>query len=490
MTRLADTASLPPEVRVPGYDRGAHGEGIVHLGLGAFHKAHQAVYTDDALAAAGGDWRIVGVSLRSAGPTEDLRAQDGLYTLLEADAGGTRARVVGALSRALAHAHGEEDAVRAALAAPATRIVTITVTEKGYGLDRQTGGVDPDHPAIAHDLERPDAPVGVAGLIVQALAARRAAGTPPFSVLSCDNLPDNGGLTRGLILDFASRVDPALRDWIEGNVAFPSSMVDRITPAAGETTLALAADLTGHEDRAAVMAERFRQWVIEDRFCAGRPAWDAAGALLVDDVTPYELMKLRMLNGAHSMLAYTGFLAGHRYVRDVMADADLAALVGRHLGAAASTMAPLRGVDFAVYADDLADRFRNPHLGHETYQIAMDGTEKMPQRIFAPALDAMRAGLDLRPFAFATASWLRYSTGRGDDGRAHDLRDPRQAEIARAIDGRNDAPAIADAVLALPRFAPGALVRDATFRDPVVEILDAMLDRGVRPVIAAEARRP
>lgn len=488
MSRLKSTDGLADTVRVPAYNRDAAGEGIVHLGLGAFHKAHQAVYTDDALALAGGDWRIVGVSLRSAGPAAELCAQDGLYTLVEADTEGTEARVIGAISRALAHAHGDAAAVRDALVAPSTRIVTITVTEKGYGIDRSTGGVDLGHEAIAHDLARPDAPIGVAGLIVQSLAARRAAGTGPFTVLSCDNLPENGVLTRSLILDFAARTDPALGVWIAENVAFPSSMVDRITPAADDSTMALAAKLTGRDDRTPVMAERFRQWVIEDRFPSGRPAWDAAGALLVDDVAPYERMKLRMLNGAHSMLAYTGFLAGHRHVRDVMADAGLARLVQRHLAAAAATMEPLTGVDFEAYADDLVERFRNPHLAHETYQIAMDGSEKIPQRIFAPARDALHAGADLRAFAFATAAWIRYCTGRDRDDAPYDLRDPREAEIMAAIEGRrDDAAGLADALLSLPRLVPTDLLNSALFRDQVVAILRSMLERGVSATIVAEA---
>ena len=490
MTRLTDTTGLPDTVRAPAYDRAAHGEGIVHLGLGAFHKAHQAVYTDDALAHAGGDWRIVGVSLRSADAAEELTPQDGLFTVIEAGIEGRNARVVGSLSRALAHAHGDAEAVREALAAPGTRIVTITVTEKGYGLDRATGGADPDHPAIAHDLAHPDAPAGVAGLIVQALAARRAAGEAPFTILSCDNLPGNGELVRGLVLDMAARTDPALRDWIAAEVAFPASMVDRITPAPGPEIRDTAREMTGREDRAAVQTERFRQWVIEDRFPTGRPAWDGAGALLVDDVAPYERMKLRMLNGAHSMLAYSGFLAGHRHVRDVMADPDLAALVRRHLAAAASTLEALEGVDLGTYAEDLFKRFQNPNLAHETYQIAMDGSEKMPQRIFAPALDAVRIGLNVRSFAFATAVWIRYCLGVTEGGEAYSLRDPREGEIAAALAGMESPEATVRAVFGLPRLVPAALSEAKSFSCSVTDIFSRFARDGVRAAIAAEVSAP
>ena len=369
----------------------------MHIGLGAFHKAHQAVYTDDALAASGGDWRITGVSLRSTTPAEELAPQDGLYTVIERSAEGTNARVIGAMAAAYG-LRSDRQAVLEALVAPATRIVSITVTEKGYGIDRATGGIDRAHPAIAADLADPDNPQGLAGLLVWALGQRRAAGVPPFTVLSCDNLPENGPLMRGLLVDFARHAAPDLVDFIAGEVAFPATMVDRITPARGAGTLSLAKDLIGHRDEAAIECEAFRQWVIEDHFPTGRPNWEAGGAIFVNDVKPYEDMKLRMLNGSHSMLAYSGFLAGHEYVRDVMADPALSTLVRRHLGAAAATIDPLPGVDFADYARELEDRFRNPHLGHQTYQIAMDGTEKMPQRIFAPAVDALERELPLEPF--------------------------------------------------------------------------------------------
>ncbi|QFU08840.1 Mannitol 2-dehydrogenase [Rhodobacteraceae bacterium THAF1] len=486
MSRLKTIDDIPSGVQIPAYDRDAHGTGIVHLGLGAFHKAHQAVYTDDALAAEGGDWRITGVSLRSADAVEELRPQNGLFTVIAAGADGTSARVIGSVAQTLAHAHGDAGRVRAALASPATRIVTITVTEKGYGLDRATGGIDPAHPAIAHDLEHPDAPAGVAGLLVQALATRRAAGNKPFTILSCDNLPNNGKLTRGLILDFAACFDPELRDWIAENVAFPSSMVDRITPAAAADLPAKVRGIFGRDDHAAIETETFSQWVIEDHFPTGRPAWEAGGALFVDDVAPYEMMKLRMLNGTHSMLAYAGFLSGHRYVRDVMQDPDLAALVRRHLASAAKTLPPLNGIDFDVYAADLIRRFENPNLDHETYQIAMDGTEKLPQRIFAPAMDASRAGQKTGAFAFATAAWMRYCKGNRDNGYDHALRDPREDEIANRIANLIDASAIAQALFTLPSFVPEALKFDAPFREQVTEILFEMLSASTSNCIAQE----
>ncbi|WGW04929.1 mannitol dehydrogenase family protein [Tropicibacter oceani] len=471
---------------LPGYDPKAHGAGIVHLGLGAFHKAHQAVYTDDALAAAGGDWRIIGVSLRSTEVAQVLQAQGNRFAVIERDSTGTSTRVIGALAGALS-LQDDRAAVLAALCAPTTRIVSLTVTEKGYGFDRATGGIDRSHPAIAHDLATPCQPIGAAGLLVWALAQRRAAGIAPFTVLCCDNLPDNGRMLRALLQGFAAETAPDLLPLLRTQVAFPATMVDRITPASGPGTRALALALTGQDDAAAVETERFRQWVIEDDFPTGRPAWDAGGALFVADVTPYEEMKLRMLNGAHSMLAYAGFLAGHRHVRDVMQDAALARLVRRHMHAAAQTLAPVPGVDLTGYAEQLCRRFENPHLAHETRQIAMDGTQKLPQRIFAPALEAMARGQSPEPFAFACAAWMRFALGVQDGGADFDLRDPRAEEIRQALDGARDTDAVIRALAALPGFMPATLQGSDTWLGLVRGHLEVMRAQGMRAAIEAAA---
>ncbi len=484
--RLTASAALPEGVSRPSYDPPAHGEGIVHIGLGAFHKAHEAVYTDDALAAEGGDWRIVGVSLRSAASAEELLHQDGLYTVIERSVAGSRARVVGSISRALCLTT-DRPAVLEALCAPSTRIVSITVTEKGYGLDRTTGGIDRSHPAIAADLAHPSDPQGLAGLLVWSLAERRRSGTAPFTVLCCDNLPENGHLVRSLLIDMARESAPDLVDHISDDVAFPSTMVDRITPARTPDTLALAKTMTGHDDHAPVESEAFRQWVIEDHFPAGRPAWEAGGALFVKDVRPFEEMKLRMLNGSHSMLAYTGFLAGHKYVRDVMADPALSRLVARHLPAAAATLDPLPEVDLASYAHDLAARFANPHLGHETYQIAMDGSEKMRQRIFAPAIDALDKGQPPDAFAFATAAWMRYTIGRSDQGEEYDLRDPLSEKLAPPPHSPETAATVYDRIAGLQGLFPAPLRASTLWRTAVVDRLERMLSEGMQSAIRSEA---
>ncbi|GAW37156.1 mannitol 2-dehydrogenase [Roseovarius sp. A-2] len=484
LTRLSDVTGL---ASIPSYDPAAHGLGIVHLGLGAFHRAHQAVMTDDALSRDGGDWRIVSVSLRSRDVAQALAPQNCLYTVIERDAGGMKGRIIASISTVIA---ADPDKTLKALCNPAVRIVTLTVTEKGYGIDRATGAPDSTNPVVSADIAAPDAPSGVLGLLVAALRRRRRDDIAPFAILCCDNLPSNGQFLRGGVLGFARAVDPDLAGWIEREVAFPSSMVDRITPASTDATLRDAETLTGCRDCAAIETETFLQWVIEDYFPHGRPAWEAGGALFVDDVEPYEQMKLRMLNGAHSMLAYAGFLSGHTFVRDVMTDRALAALVLRHLEAAADSLSPLSGVDFAHYARDLQDRFRNPTMAHRTRQIAMDGTVKMPQRIWSPAAEALEAGRDIGAFAFATAAWMRYCLGIDESGETFALCDPREDEIGAAVGPQpRDAVGISDALHGLPGLVPETLRDHSGWRQAVDDRLATMLEIGVTAAIAHERGR-
>ena len=365
----------------------------------------------------------------------------------------------------------------------------MTVTEKAYGIDRQSGGIDANHPAIAADLEMPQRPSGVVGLLVESLRQRWESGTAAYTVLCCDNLPENGSLVKAGVLDFARKLDPALADWIEKNATFPSTMVDRITPASSDETRSTCGELTGCEDLACVETEAFTQWVVEDNFATGRPDWEAGGALFVDDVAPFERMKLRMLNGAHSMLAYAGFLAGCTHVRDVMSHPTLPTLVARHMAAAAATLEPLAGIDYADYAAQLIERFKNPALAHETYQIAMDGTEKLPQRLLLPAVDAKMSNQELRPFAFAVAAWMRYCQGKLDDGQVYELRDPRRQQIAESLINANSAAEISDALQGLDGLFPEALKEDDDWRFVIEQVLSEMLEQGVESTLAHEAQR-
>lgn len=475
--RLQSTIGLAAGVDVPTYDRDALKTGILHIGPGAFFRAHVAPYTDAAIATGDGDWGIEAASLRTADVAGHLNQQNGLYTMLVRDTSATTAQVIGAIRRAHV-ASRDPSALLARLEDPAIRIVSMTVTEKAYGLDAAGGGLDTNHADVAHDLANPHAPRGVVGYIVEGLSRRRTKGMAPFTPLSCDNLPSNGAVLRRLVLDFAGRTDPALRDWIEANVPFPSTMVDRITPASTEATYRDAERLTGRVDLAAVETEPFAQWVIEDRFANGRPAWEKAGALLVDDVSPYEKMKLRMLNGTHSLLAYLGFVGGFEFIRDVMEDAQLAALARRHMAAAAATLAPLPGIDFADYADRLLSRFANKAIAHRTYQIAMDGTQKLPQRLIEPAIEALAKGGDAGTFAIAVAAWMRYALGVDRNGERYDLRDPRAGEIAALVAGLpRDGAAVSDALFKLPGLFPAALRENPGWTARVAAGLEALIRR-------------
>ncbi len=463
------------------------GTGIVHIGVGAFHRAHQAVYTQQAMLAAGGDWRIIGVTPRSTDIADQLNAQDGAYCIIVRNPAGDECQTIHAISHVLAAAR-ELEAVLDALCDPVIRIVTLTVTEKAYGIDRATLGIDRKHPSIAHDLANPRNPEGVIGLLVEGLRLRRAEGLPAFTALCCDNLPENGAVLRAGMVDFATIIDADLGEWIAQNVHFPSSMVDRITPASTDATYETVRAMTGHDDACAVETEPFSQWVIEDDFPTGRPAWEQAGVLMVDDVRPYEHMKLRMLNGSHSLIAYLGQLAGYKYVRDVMADENCAILVRRHMTAAAATLSPLAELDFADYANDLVERFRNPSIAHETRQIAMDGTEKLPQRLLHPAQDALKDGKDIGTYAIAVAFWMAYLHKMMTQGNGSDISDPRQAEITFAMSGQTSAQGLYSALSQLPGLFPQALASSSFWTQAVILRLDCILRKGAVAAAKAELR--
>jgi fructuronate reductase len=457
MDRLCASTHLPATVSKPRYDCATLKPGILHIGFGAFHRAHQAVYTDSALARTFGDWGIIGVSLRSLDVIRDLRAQEHLFSVVSRGAAGAEARVIGSVVGGLSALENHETLL-ARLADPAIRIVSMTVTEKAYGIDPLTGGLDHQHPAVAADLARPEAPTGVIGFIVEGLARRRSAGLKPFTVLCCDNLPTNGRVVRRLVTEMAARREPALASWIFEHGAFPSTMVDRIVPAATEETRRRAAALLGAEDALALDTEPFMQWVVEDHFVSGRPAWEAAGALFVTDVEPYEKMKLRLLNGAHSMIAYLGQLAGLDYVRDVMAVPNYRSRVGQYMEAAARTLDPVPGVDVRIYQEQLLQRFANPTIAHRTRQIAMDGSQKLPQRIFAAAVDDLAADRDGAVFAYATALWMAYLL------QTPDMEDPRAQELKAAASVAIDS-GEPSAFFAVPGLFPKALLEDGAWLD-------------------------
>ncbi|WSH58024.1 mannitol dehydrogenase family protein [Rhizobium ruizarguesonis] len=473
--RLQTLSGLAPTAKLPAYDRDQLKSGILHLGPGAFFRAHFAPFTDAAIAVSGGDWGIEVASLRTADVADHLNEQNGLYTMLIRDTSGTVAQVIGPILRA--HVATRDPAgLLDRLEDPAIRIVSLTVTEKAYGMDTATGGLDLKHADVAADLANRHAPRGVIGYLVEGLSRRRAKGIAPFTPLSCDNLPSNGAVLKRLVLDFAERVDPSLRQWIEANVPFPSTMVDRITPASTEATYQDAERLTGRQDLAAIETEPFKQWVIEDHFADGRPAWEKAGALMVTDVSAYEKMKLRMLNGAHSLVAYLGYIGGYEFIRDVMDDAGLAALAYRHMHAAARTLDAVPGIDLDDYASELIARFANKAIAHRTYQIAMDGTQKLPQRLLEPATEALAHGDKAETYAIAVAAWMRYAIGEHGNGERYELRDPRAGEIAALIaDVPRTGLAISAALFTLPGLFPAALTGNRAWTQDVSDKLEILI---------------
>ena len=425
--------------------------GIVHLGLGAFHRAHQAILTQRALAVAPGPWAICGASLRSAAVRDALRPQDCLYTLIENDGADERASVVGVIREAL-FAPEEGEVLLARIAAPSTRIVTLTVTEKGYCHNPATGEIDPAHPDIQADLGGGNPPRSTLGWLVRGLMQRRAAQWRQGSPCSAATTwRATAARCIGLVRQFARQVDRDLATWIEDEVRFPSSMVDRIVPAATAASLDHAAGLLGLRDEAAVHAEAFVQWVIEDDFAAGRPRWEAAGAELVKDVRPYQELKLRLLNGAHSAIAYLGALLGKPFVADVMADPELARFVERLMLEEIAPLTPApSGFDVEGYVQALLRRFANGSLQHRTLQIAMDGSQKIPVRWLPVLREARRRGSPVPHLVTALAVWLRFLTGRDESGRDLPLDDPLAARLRAAVAPVADDPAaLVRAVLAV-----------------------------------------
>lgn len=420
------------------------GAGIVHLGLGAFFRAFGAIYIEDAVRKSGGDWGIIGVSLQSAGTRDKLAGQDFVYNVVTPHSDTScNHRTVEIIQDVLVAPENPE-AVLAVMADPKIRIVTLTVTEKGYCHDPATGNLKLDHPDIRHDLTNA-LPRSAPGFLVRALQRRRKAGVPPFTVLTCDNLPENGKLVRRAIIDLASEIDPALATWIAEQGRFPSTMVDRITPATKAEDIGRLAWKLGYKDEAPVMCEPFRQWVIEDDFVTAygndaRPDLAAAGAELVRDVTAYEHMKLRMLNGTHSSLAYLGYLAGHETVSDAVTDPAFARFVKRlwRDEIIPSFQAP-DGVDIEAYADALLERYSNTAIRHLTWQIAMDGSQKLPQRILGTISDNLAAGRETPGLVLAVAGWMRYVGGVDEKGEPIEVKDPL-AERLRTLSDQAGTP--------------------------------------------------
>ena len=410
------------DIKTPTYDRQATKAGIVHLGIGAFHRAHQAWYTNWVMNEMGGDWAIIACSLRSDTVYQQMAEQDFLYTVLERST-KDKAEIIGSVSQVLVGPQSPQ-AIMAAIAEPNIKIISLTVTEKGYCHNPATGQLNFEHPDIVHDLAHLNEPQSAIGYIVAGLRQRQENNLPGLTVMSCDNLPSNGQVTKRCVIQFAEAVSATLAQWIKENVTFPSTVIDRIVPATEESDIALLESRLGYRDEAMVVAEPFSQWIIEDNFACGRPEWERVGAQLVADAEIYELIKLRLLNGTHSLLAYTGYLAEKVAIADVMRDPVLKKVCTAFMRSAASTITPPEDFDIELYQKQLHERFANPGLKHRTWQIAMDGSQKIPQRWLSTLDDIIETNGDIRFFAFALAAWMKYISGTDEQGRAIKVSDP------------------------------------------------------------------
>ena len=479
----------PPAVQRPAYDPATVTPGILHLGAGAFHRAHQAVYTDECLGHGDTSWGIIAANLHSTALREALGHQGGLYALEHSSAAGRRLRIIAAIRACLV---GRDDpaALVAAMARPEIRILSLTITEKGYCLDPASGDLAASHADIVHDLAHRDQPRSAPGFICAALRQRMAARIAPFTLLSCDNLARNGRVLKRVLMQFAELRDPALARFIGNHVASPATMVDRIVPATTPGDRERIAAGLGLYDTAPVVGEAFAQWIIEDNFPAGRPDWAAGGATFVHDAGPWETMKLRLLNGAHSTLAWLGLLAGKQTVADAMADPAIASFVARLMR---EEIAPVLhappGADLVAYIAVLLARFGNPFLQHRTAQIAGDSSQKLPQRLLPTIRARLAANLPFPLLALAVAAWIRCTSGLDDAGGAIEFQDPLAAELRRRALAAGGSPAALVASLTgieaiFGHDLPHDLPRDPRFRHAVTQALEALAAHGVRPAMA------
>jgi len=468
---------------LPTYDRSALRTRIVHIGFGAFHRAHQALCCDKLASDHRSDWGLCEVNLNSGELIAALREQSLLYSVTEMADDSLSTRVIGVVKHAL---HGQSegiDAVIEAMSQPDVAIISMTVTEKGYCHHPASGQLNLQHPSIQHDVRQPDAPVSLPGLIIAAIKRRRQRGLAPFSVMSCDNMPENGRVTRQVVIQLAQQQDSALAEYIAEQIAFPSTMVDRIVPAMTPETLSAVSDKLGCRDEVAVVCEPFFQWVIEDNFVSGRPAWEKAGAELVADVLPFEEMKLRMLNGSHSFLAYLGYLAGYQHISDCMADENFLIAARQLMLAEQAPTLRTTDVDLPGYADSLIARYQNRAIKHRTYQIASDGSQKLPQRWLDSMRWHLKNGSRFDLLALGVAGWMRYIGGVDEQGAAIIINDPLKDEFAQCVAATPDGPARVQALLSLEAIFGSELATSPLVAERVATFYQQLQTQGARETV-------
>lgn len=442
LTKLneAALAALPANVAGPSYDRHALKPGIMHIGVGNFHRAHQAVYLHELFSLGEDhDWGLVGAGIKPYDATmrERLRRQDWLSTIVELDPDGFTAKICGSM---IDFIEVDPAAVVERLTSPDIRIVSLTITEGGYYLDARNGGFDGNHPEILHDISNPDRPETVFGTLIAAIRRRRAKGIVPFTIMSCDNLPENGIITRQAVLGLAAAMSGDLADWIGANVAFPNSMVDCITPATSDRERAMVEQKFGISDAAPVACEPFRQWVLEDKFTAGRPALEKVSVEFVSDVAPYELMKLRILNGGHAAIAYPAALMGIEFVHDAMAEPLVSGFLSRlETTEIIPTVPAVPGVDFLDYLDKVRERFSNAAVADTIPRLCHDGSNRQPKFILPTIRESLAAGGPVNGLALEVALWCRYCAGTDDAGNEIAIADEKAPRLRdHALRARTD----------------------------------------------------
>lgn len=479
----AALAALPPDVAGPGYARDDVARSIVHIGVGGFFRAHQAVYLDRLLHLPGQhQWGYCGVALlpHDAAIRDAMLAQDCLYTVVERGAQGDAARVVGSLLEFL-YAPDDAEAVLEKMADAGTRIVALTITEGGYYINQGNGEFDADHADIAHDLAHPLTPRCSFGYLAEALRRRRERGLAPFTLMSCDNLQNNGDVLRKMLLAFTALRDPALSEWVAQNTAFPNSMVDRITPATTDEHRALLRERFGLADAWPVMTEPFLQWVIEDHFPGGRPAWELVGAQMTADVLPYEKMKLRLLNAGHQSLCYLGMLFDYEYAHEAMADDGIRRLLSDMMDIEVTPLLPaVEGIDLEAYKRTLIERFSNPTIRDQLSRIGTEGSARIPKFVLPSVREQLQRGGPIARLSFTVACWFRYLNGRSDSGAEMPLIDPHGERLREhALRGGADA----GPLLSL-RELFGELADEPRFTARVREDLARLYRDGARAALA------
>jgi mannitol 2-dehydrogenase len=482
---LANLAAISRQVPVPSYSRSGLSAGIVHFGVGNFHRSHQAVYLDRLFnLGEDHDWALIGagVTAHDSAMRDRLKAQDYLTTVVEQDIDRTAAHVTGVMIDFLTGT--ERDRIVDTLADPAIRIVSLTITEGGYFIEPASGKFDREHPAIVADGKSPDNPKTVFGIILAGLKRRRSAGIVPFTILSCDNIPGNGHVAMNSVAGLARLSDPEFADWIEANVAFPNAMVDRITPATGAREINHCRETFGIDDQWPVYCEEFKQWVLEDKFTAGRPALEKVGVTFVLDVAPYEHMKIRILNGGHASIAYPGELLDIRFVHEAMEDPDIGAFLAKlEREEIIPAVPPVPNTDLHSYAERVQQRFRNPKIADTIARLAYDGSNRQPRFIVPVIADRLRSGGSVDGLALVSALWCRYCFGTTDSSRQLTPSDPQWDILQLAARAAKTSPLawISQSDLY------GALAQSEIFAKAFGKSLTSLWDRGTRRTLSLYA---